>query len=1078
MTFSAASRIRAAALWFLLSLAEAVVCIPAHATTPDGAAATQRPAEPRIAAQVIHLPVVVAGGLRFRHISTTDGLSQTRVAQIVQDDLGFMWFGTQYGLNRYDGYEFKLYVHEPGNPNSLAGAFIFSLFKDRSGFLWIGCNQVLDRFDPRTEVFTHYRIDKGAHDSFGGTVVHISQDRSGLLWLATGTGLHSLDPQTGELRHFSHSAQDAGSLSTNDVKWSGEDHNGNLWVGTSEGLDEFDPTAGRVTLHVPLHDGVQTSFFETKSGHFWIIHASGNGLALYDSPSNTLTEYSFYAKDPAPDALTGVMSMLQDRDGNLWVGSPGLGLLRLDEQRQQFFHYPHRPQDLTSIAEDKVIALFEDREGNIWTGSHSVGPGHFARRGLPFRVFKYQPDDPNSLSLDFVNAIYEDSRKVLWIGNDDALNWIDPTSGHRSSTTAGLGTKPMVITITGDAAGLIWFGTYGHGLGSYDPKSGQYRTYHHDPSDPSSLSDDRVHRVFVDREKRLWVGTDDGLNLYDPPTQRFRTFALESESHLSQSYVAIDEDSSGALWLGTSHSGLHRFDPTTGHFTVYRNDPAKTDGLRDDTVPMVHVARSGLIWAGTQNGLNSLNPRTGRFQAFDVRNGLPANTISCILEDAQGNLWLSTNNGLSKLDPSHGTFANYAVFDGLPGNDLTGWSTCFKSADGELFFGGFAGAVAFKPEQLTDISYLPTVVLTDLEVSGAPARIGPTALLQNSIAYTDSVTLTYRQNNFSVGFAGLRYSSPETNRYRYRLEGLDSNWHESGSGLRRASFTTLPAGAYKLIVQAASWRGPWNDPGVTLRLRILAPWWATWWFRAVCAGLLILLTGLAYQLRLKQVSTRLRIHLEASSDERLRIARELHDTMLQGLISASMQISVANDRFIGDSATKDLYGRVAQLLRQMIDEGRNTLRGLRVRHVGSEELEHALSSVPRDLGIDLAKIQLKMVVEGRPRPFQPLVRNEIYWIGREALSNALRHSGAELIEVQLKYLPDGFSLSIKDNGRGMSDETLQTGQQNHWGIPGMNERASRIGARLNISSAPSAGTEVEIEIPADRAFLINKMRGQ
>jgi signal transduction histidine kinase len=455
-----------------------------------------------------------------------------------------------------------------------------------------------------------------------------------------------------------------------------------------------------------------------------------------------------------------------------------------------------------------------------------------------------------------------------------------------------------------------------------------------------------------------------------------------------------------------------------------------------------------------------------------VRNGLPANTISCILEDKKGSLWFSTNNGLSKFDPHRATFANYAVFDGLPGNDLTGWSTCFQGADGQLFFGGFSGAVAFSPDQLAEIPYRPAVVLTDLDVSGKKARVGPNAILRHSIAYTDSVTLTYRQNNFSVGFAGLRYSSPETNRYRYRLEGLDSNWHESGSGRRRANFTTLPAGLYRLIVQAASWRGPWNEPGVALEVRILPPWWESWWFRTICAALIISLVGWAYRIRLQQVSTRLRIQLEASSNERLRIARELHDTMLQGLISASMQISVANENFVGDSGAKVLYERVAELLRQMIEEGRNTLRGLRVRPVDSEELERALSTVPRDLGIDPETIQLRMVVEGRPRPFQPLARNEIYWIGREAISNALRHSGSPIIEVQLKYSPDRFRLSIKDEGRGMSAETLRAGQQNHWGIPGMNERAARIDARLKISSAPGAGTEVELEVPGDRAFSI------
>jgi ligand-binding sensor domain-containing protein len=231
-------------------------------------------------------------GLRFRRISTSDGLSQTRVAQIVQDDRGFMWFGTQYGLDRYDGYEFKVYVHDPQRRNSPAGALISALFKDRSGVLWIGCNQILDRFDPRTEVFTHYPIEESG--GLGGTVVHISQDRTGRLWLATGSGLHSLDPATGAIQHYHHSAQNPEGLSTNDVKWSGSDRAGNLWVGTSHGLDQFDPKSGKVLLHIPVADAVQVAFFEDRAGRFWITHATGSGLARYDRASNTVTRYSFY----------------------------------------------------------------------------------------------------------------------------------------------------------------------------------------------------------------------------------------------------------------------------------------------------------------------------------------------------------------------------------------------------------------------------------------------------------------------------------------------------------------------------------------------------------------------------------------------------------------------------------------------------------------------------------------------------------------------------------------------------------------------------------------------------------------
>src|SRR3569833_3018511 len=244
--------------------------------------------EPRIAPQIVRMPVSEGTGLSFRRISTSDGLSQTRVAQIINDDRGFMWIGTQYGLIRYDGHEFKVYVLDPQRRNSLAGAWISALFKDRSGVLWIGCNQVLDRFDPRTEVFSHYRIEAAESGGLGGTVVHISQDRAGLLWLATGSGLHSLDPATGSVEHYRHSAQNPDGLSTNDVKWSGTDRAGHLWVGTRNGLDELNPASSKVRLHIPLPDAVQIGFFKKKTKHNKNTQTTNNKHTQKKQTSNTV----------------------------------------------------------------------------------------------------------------------------------------------------------------------------------------------------------------------------------------------------------------------------------------------------------------------------------------------------------------------------------------------------------------------------------------------------------------------------------------------------------------------------------------------------------------------------------------------------------------------------------------------------------------------------------------------------------------------------------------------------------------------------------------------------------------------
>ena len=1027
----------------------------------------------QVAPSMVKLPVTEATGLRISHVSTRDGLSQTRVSQIVQDDKGFMWFGTQYGLNRYDGYEFRLYVHDPETLDSLSGAFVFSLFKDRSGDLWVGCNQALDRFDPRTEHFTHYKIDGAATLGLHATVVHISQDNEGLLWLATGDGLHRLDPATGQIVHFRNDPADPGSLSTNDVKWSGEDREGRFWVGTANGLDEFNRQDGKVIRHIALPDPEQVGFFEDRKGAFWIVHASGTGLALYDAVNNTVIPYSFYPDDPAANTLTGIMGVVEDDSGDLWLGSPGMGLLRFDGSRRRMEWFRNQPYDSHSIGENKVIALFRDRNGGIWAGLHATGIAHFSTHSFRFEAFKHDPADPNSLTLDFVNAVFEDNNHTLWIGNDIGINRIDRNTGKRTLVPAGFSRNPMVISIAQDQMGWMWFGTYADGLRSLDPQSGNYRTYRHSPSDAASLSNNEVHRIFVDHQGTVWVATDDGLDRLDRTTGTFQTYKVQTSNRRRQRIASIAEDSSGRLWLGTAESGLLRFDPISGDFTIYRADPEHPEGLRDNTVQNVYVDKADVIWAGTQNGLNRLDPKTGRFTAYDTRNGLPGNTVSCIREDAHENLWLSTNNGISRFDPKTQTFANYSESDGLPGNDFTGWSACDTAPDGEIFFAGFAGAVGFYPDQLIETPPQTPVVLTSLDIGGIRARAGNDAALTQAISYARNIILTHQQNQFSLTFAGLRYANPASIRYRYRLLGFNHDWLEVDSHNRRATYTNVPAGTYTFQVEAASGLGQWSEPGESLKIQVLPAWWATWWFRGIYISLAVMGLWGIYRFRVGQLSRQMIARMEERIRERTRIARDLHDTLLQGLLSASLQLSVAKSRMTDDSAAKPLVERVFALISQMIQESRNVVSGLRTRDSQSESFEADVSLIPRVAALS-SHAEFKLVVEGSPRPLKTKIREELYWIARESIVNALRHSKAKLIEVLIEYGNEQFRLVVRDDGVGIDARDLRATGNGHWGLSGMSERARRIGAKIEISSGNGAGTEVDVILQNKLAYEKNR----
>jgi ligand-binding sensor domain-containing protein len=594
----------------------------------------------------IPLPVVEGKGVRFTRLSTEDGLSQTKVDHIVQDDQGFMWFGSQYGLNRYDGYKFKVFKHEPGNPNSLSGVYIYSLFKDRSGSLWIGCNEFLDKFDPVTETFSHYRI--GTEDAQGETVpvIHISQDHDGILWLSTDRGLFRFDPSSGQTIRYRHDPNNVLSLSSDEMKATAEDKRGTFWVATSEGLDAFDRDTERVSLHVPLHEHRVMSFYEDRFGVLWIIHDTGGGLAVFDRNTKTLIHYSFRKGHLSEATQRGVRAILEDRDGTLWFGTLGNGLLKFDRKGRKFIRYRNDPTDPESLGEDDIAALVQDREGNIWAGLHMMAPNRFSTRPPLFEKFKHEPGNPNSLSGTMVNGIYEDRKGYLWISTISALNRVDRKTGrHTVYRTAGQGVYLPPISIVEDPSGLLWAGSDGLGLIRFDPGIGRFSTFRHSPTDRFSISSDVVIRLLIDHAGALWVTTVDGLDRFDAATSRFTVYKPDKRS-TAEFDIDVKEDREGALWIGTNSSGLERFDPNTEQFTaIYKHNDNDPTSLSDNRVNSVYFDHSGTLWVGTQDGLDRFDPGTGRFKSYYEQDGLSGNLVSCILEDGHGRLWMSTNNG-------------------------------------------------------------------------------------------------------------------------------------------------------------------------------------------------------------------------------------------------------------------------------------------------------------------------------------------------------------------------------------------------------------------------------------------------
>jgi signal transduction histidine kinase/ligand-binding sensor domain-containing protein len=1067
-------------LWLCLAaLASFVSSFAANAQNADIPNNSASVVEARVQRRTVRVPVIEGTDIRFRRLSTEAGLSQTRVEQIVQDDQGFMWFGTQFGLNRYDGNAFKVFTPNPASTNSISGGYIYSLFKDRSNMLWIGCNQFVDRFDPTTERFTHYRLDSKDSDGVPVTVLSIAQDSSGTLWLGTVSGLYGLDSTTGRIiHHYTHDPRDSSTLNGNEIKPLIVD--GRLLVADGNDLEQLDDKTGKVIWRfiLPGATDIFSAVAPARAGTPRVSHPGiplwtdytknwqDGGFALLDLDASELTYYSFYDQKSGKSLHLSVSAVVEEASGSFWLGGNG-GLLRLDPETGRAIRYRHHVDDPESLGDDRVIALEQDREGNIWVGLHAREPNVFSTRKPPFTPILRESLARNPLGEYLVSAIYEDRRGTLWVGASGNLLRTDRKTGKYTSYPV----NDDVISITGDSAGAIWVGTGYKGLYRFDPRTSYFKRFPLNPS-PSAAYHNQILRIFIDRTGAMWLATRSGLQRFESTTGRFTVSKGDVRSGTDE-YYDIVEDENGRLWLA-GNRGLQRYDPATGEFAVYEHRLGDPKSLSDNTVSSVLVDHSDSVWAATYNGLAKLDQKSGTFTNYYATDGLPSSRVNCVLEDGHGALWLSTARGVSRFDPVAKTFKNYSIADGLPGLDLTGWVTSFKSPSGEMFFGGFSGATSFFPDNVVDSSYVPPIVFTDFLLSGHTVNIGGGSPLEKSIGYTDRLILSHDQNNFSLQFAALGYSSPSTYRYRYRLDALNNQWNEIAADQRFVNYSALAPGKYSFRVQASTGQGAWNAPGAIMYIEVLPPWWESWWFRILTLAVSLTLLWGFYQLRVRQLAKQFDVRLEERISERTRIARELHDTLLQSFQGLLLRFQAASNLTTPGPPKQELDTAIDQAA-QAITESRNALQGLRSSTPVTGNLAASVTVLGEDLAAHQANgsfTKFRVEVEGTPRAVHPVLSDEVYRIAGEALRNAFVHAHARRVEVEIRYDRRHLRLRVRDDGKGIDSSILrQGGRSGHFGLRGMRERAKMIGARLDIWSERDSGTEVELRIPASRVYV-------
>ena len=940
------------------------------------------------------------------------------VYAIAQAGDGYLWIGTEAGLVRFDGWNFTVTKDET---RAFTIGSVLGLASDDNGCLWLRlqdttilryCRGVFDRPPAEADVYI--------------SVEAMNQTNTGefLIWKAEdGTfGFRS-----GKFRKLAS----ANDLPPSPVTSLSRTANGEVWMGTRDaGL--FRATGGKtVSIRSGLPDLKVNCLLSDGPQGLWI--GTDRGIARWNG--NEVTE----ADIPAAFRRFQSLAMVRDRDGNLWVGTDSKGLVRINS---------HGFASLPEADNLAVTALFEDREGNLWIG-HANGIERL--RDSVFVTYS----TPEGLPAGGSNPVFVDGENRLWFPPVNGGLWWSKGGRHGRVARDGLD-RDVVYALAGGKRGL-WIGRQRGGL---------------------------THLFYSDFSSKTYTRAD----------------GLPQDSIYSV-YRARD----GTVWAGTLSAGVSRLRGQT--FTTY----TVVDGLASNTVPAILEASDGTMWFATPSGLSEF--ASGRWRSYGVRDGLPSENINCLLEDSAGTLWIGTASGIAlrsggaiQVPPkvpetlrapilglaedksgsfwiatssrvlrvsrekllegqlADGDVREFGLADGLRGVEgVKRNPSVVTDQAGRVWFALSRGISVVDPARLKRNSAPPIVHIESVFADGNP------------VTPTDRMRIPGGRQRITVGYVGLNLADPSRTRYRYMLEGYDRSWI-GPVAMREIEYTNLGPAAYRLRIAASTPDGGWSTGEASLAFSVDPLVWQTWWFKLTTVALCIVAAVSLYRLRLRQETSRITSRFQERLAERTRIAQELHDTLLQGFLSASMQLNVTADSLPDDSPAKPVLNRSLALMRRVTDEARNVLRGLRLAKGVSRDLETAFSSVRQEFATQEHNgkdIDFRVIVEGHQRPLDPVLRDELYRIGREALVNAFRHAHASRIDMELKYSSKRLAILVRDDGRGIDPNILQSGRDGHFGLTGMRERADRIGARLRVMSSPSAGTEIELSIPGSIAFQID-----
>ena len=939
------------------------------------------------------------------------------VNAIAQTPDGYLWIGTQRGLVRFGGRNFQL-IQETNTNSSPIGS-VLGLLVDEEGSLWVRLGgpgllryhdgkfeDLTNRFDVPEDAVTQMSRAADGHAMF----VTI---QNGTVVYDRGKFVRVAAPP--DLSNFLVTSIAIGL-------------DGEYWLGTRE-LGLFEIRGGKISARRDiLIERKINALLLANARQLWI--GTDTGLLLWDGTK--------VIQIGTNSSLGGrqILSLSKDAGGSIWVGTDH-GLYRLDPKSN------FAPKTENTAGDLPVTAILTDREGNIWIGTQQ---GLQRLRDSIFTTYGVS----DGLPAENIGAVHADADGRIWFAPiQGGLYWLKNRTIGRISD-AGID-KDIVYSIAG-SEGDLWIARQSGGLTHLRNTAGKWQEITYTKQD--GLAQNSVYTVRVGRDGAVWAGTL-SAGLTRIKNGRIETLTMD-KGLVSNTIASILEARDGTMWFATPR-GLSSF--AKNHWISY----SSKDGLPSDDVDCLFEDSDGTLWIGTAKGLAAL--RSGKIIVPVRERGALSEPIYGIQEGQNGFLWISTSNHVMTipkerpLQPDFNTadIREFGTADGVRSTDGVKRDEAVASDnEGNIWFSSNHGLSAVDVQRVRSGSPPSIVHFEGLSVDGNPLNVqNPGHLPSNP----QRVTINYN---------GVSLSAPERVQFKYRLDGFDTAWSNPVT-TRETTYTNLNPGSYVFHVIASNSDGLWNSAELTLPFTIEPVFWRTWWFGLV----LLLFLGLAVlaliRLRVLALTRQLNVRFEERLAERTRIAQELHDTLLQGLLSASMQLSVANDQLDQSSPAKPLVSRVLQLMTRVVDEGRNAVRGLRSSSRSFETLEQAFSTIPQEMGVE-EQVSLRVIVEGTQHRLRPSIRDEIYLVGREGIVNALRHSRAKEILIQIEYAPTRLRVNVSDDGSGIDPQTLKEGRDGHWGLSGMRERAERIGAKLRLLSRVSSGTEVELLVPANVVY--------